>query len=92
MIKSFKHKGLKVFFETGSTKGIQPKHKNKLRIQLGLLDQVTKVEDLNIPGWGLHQLKGTLKDHFSIVVNGNWRLTFKFEDEDVILLNYQDYH
>ncbi len=51
-----------------------------------------KWEDMNIPDWGLHPLKDKLKDHYSISVNGNWRMTFKFEGEDVVLVDYQDYH
>jgi proteic killer suppression protein len=47
---------------------------------------------MNLPGWGLHALKGELKGHFSVVVNGNWRIIFKFEDGDAILVDYKDYH
>jgi proteic killer suppression protein len=92
MIKSFKHKGLKEFFETGSKAGIQSQHADKLKLQLGLLDSAKSKEDMNVPAWRLHELKGKLKGHLSITVNGNWRLTFKFVNEDVELVDYQDYH
>ncbi|MET0116817.1 MAG: type II toxin-antitoxin system RelE/ParE family toxin [Sedimenticola sp.] len=92
MIKSFEHKGLKKFFETGSKKGIQAVHADKLRRQLEVLNRAIQPEDMNIYGWNLHQLKGGLKDHWSVKVNGNWRMTFKFEDGDAILVDYQDYH
>ena len=78
------------FFKTGSKSGIQPKHAEKLRRQLFALDNSTKAEDMNAPGWRLHQLKGELAGHWSIDVNGNWRLTFTFEGEDAVLVDYQD--
>ena len=92
MVKSFKHKGLKKFYETGSTKGIQSKHVRKLRIQLAALDTAQSIEDMDIPGYRLHQLKGSRKGLWSITVNGNWRLTFEFVDGNAHILNYEDYH
>ena len=92
MIKDFKHKGLKLFFETGKTTGIQAKHKNKIRMQLAALDSALRIEDMDIPGYRLHELKGNRKQSWSITVNGNWRLTFKFIESDVYVLNYEDYH
>ena len=92
MIISFKHKGLEHFFLTGSTSGIQPKHAKKLGDQLTLLNVANQIEVLNVPGFGLHKLKGKRKDTWSIIVNGNWRLTFEFEDGNVYVLNYEDYH
>jgi toxin HigB-1 len=92
MIKSFKHKGLQAYFETGSKAGIQPHHANKLKLQLGLLDSAKSKDDANVPAWRLHELKDNLQGHYSIWVNGNWRLTFKFDNEDIELVDYQDYH
>jgi len=92
MIKSFRHSGIEKFFKTGSKAGIQPAHANRLSIQLYALDGAKSASDLNTPGWRLHQLKGNLEGHWSIRVNGNWRLTFRFEGEDAILIDYQDYH
>lgn len=94
VIKSFRHKGIERFFKNGSKSGIQPKHAEKLRRQLFALDNSKMAEDMNAPGWRLHQLKGELVDHWSIDVIGNWRLTFAFafEGEDAILVDYQDYH
>lgn len=92
MIKSFKHKGLGKFYTTGRAKGIQPQHKNKLRMQLVALNTACFTDDMDIPGYRLHQLKGSKKDLWSITVNGNWRLTFEFIDGDVYALNYEDYH
>jgi proteic killer suppression protein len=92
MIKSFMHKGLESFFRTGSKAGIQPHQAGKLRIQLTMLDKAKQAEDMNAPGWRLHALTGNLAGHFAITVNGNWRITFRFENGDAILVNYQDYH
>ena len=92
MIKSFKHKGLERFFETGSTRGIQTKHSTKLRMQLSAMDTAQTIEDVDVPGYRLHSLKGTRKGLWSITVNGNWRVTFKFTDGNAYIVNYEDYH
>ncbi len=92
MIKSFAHKGLEEFFLTGSTKGIQAKHAAKLDTFLDHLDKARSANDMDFPGSGLHQLKGKLKDHWSVKVSGNWRVTFRFEDGNAHVVNYQDYH
>lgn len=92
MIRTFKHKGIKLFFETGSTRGIQANHAKKLRAQLTLLNMAREPEDMNAPGWKLHPLKGDHVGHWSVWVNGNWRLTFTFENGDAVLVDYKDYH
>jgi proteic killer suppression protein len=92
VIKSFKHGGLEKFFKTGSKAGIQPAHARKLQDQLLLLHVITKPEDMNTPGWGLHPLREELAGHWSVKVNGNWRMTCRFEGEDAILVDYQVYH
>ena len=92
MIKSFRHKGLQRFFETGSKSGIQAAHAAKLRLQLAALDQATSPEDLSAPSWSLHPLKGGLRGHWAITVNGNWRMVFTFEGTDAVLVDYLDYH
>ena len=92
MIKSFKHKGLQKFYETGITSGIQPTHKDKIRIRLAALDTATILDDMNIPGFRLHPLKGDMKGLWAIDVSKNWRITFRFVDGDVFIVNYEDYH
>jgi len=92
MIKSFKHKGLENFYSTGSVKGVQAKHSTKLRMQLAALDTAQEIEDIDIPGYRLHLLKGKLKGKWSITVNANWRITFEFVDGNVYIVNYEDYH
>ena len=92
MIKSFRHAGLERFFFTGTKAGIQPNHARKLNVQLTALNKARLPADMAVPGWNLHPLRRDLKQHWSIQVNGNWRLTFRFEGEDAILVDYQDYH
>ena len=92
MIKSFKHKGLKKYFLTGSISGIQAQHQRKLRMQLAAIDTAQEIDDINLPGFKLHPLKGDRNGIWSITVNGNWRITFEFIDGNAYILNYEDYH
>jgi len=93
MIKSWKHKGLQSFFETGSTKGIRTEHSKKLRIRLSVLDEIQCVTELqNWPNFELHPLIGDRKGFWSISVSGNWRITFEFIDGNAYIVNYEDYH
>lgn len=92
MIISFRHKGLKRFFESGSAAGIQPAHAKRLRMQLSALDTAQGIADMDIPGFRLHALKGGDQGRWSIWVNGNWRLTFEFRDGNALVLDYEDYH
>jgi proteic killer suppression protein len=92
MIKSFKHKGLEKFYESGNTRGIQSNHAKKLRMQLAALESAHSIDDMDIPGYRLHQLTGDRKGIWTITVNANWRLTFEFEDGNVYILIYEDYH
>jgi len=94
MIKSFRHKGLENFFKTGSKKGIQAQHANKLQLQLSVLHAAVKPEDMNAPNWKLHKLSGlnpkgqSVEGHWAVSVSGNWRLTFNFEGQDANLVDY----
>jgi toxin HigB-1 len=92
MIKSFRHKGLRRLFETGSTSGIQASQAKRLRLQLAALDTAKTIEDMDIPGFRLHSLKGEMQGRWSIAVNGNWRITFEFQDGNAYVLDYEDYH
>jgi proteic killer suppression protein len=92
MIKSFKHKGLEVFFETGSKKGIIHEHADKLARILDRLDASVRPNDMNLPGYRLHKLTGKEEGTWSIWVSGNRRIIFQFEGEDAILVDYRDYH
>lgn len=92
MIKSFKHKGLRDYYKTGSTKGIQVIQAQKIRLILGALYTAKRIEVLNIPAFRLHKLKGNMKNLYSVTVQANWLITFEFKDEDVYIVDYQDYH
>ena len=92
MIKSFKHKGLGIFFKTGNTKGVNPEHSKKLRRILAMLDEIVDISEINFDSYRLHQLKGGLNGLWSMRVNGNWRITFEFKEQNVYIVDYQDYH
>ena len=92
MIVSFKHKGLENFYNTGTKRGIQANHENRLRMQLAALDSAQNIKDCDLPGYNLHQLKGNKSTIWSVSVNGNWRLTFEFIENNIYILNYEDYH
>ncbi|KAB1578744.1 type II toxin-antitoxin system RelE/ParE family toxin [Serratia marcescens] len=92
MIKSFKHKGLKKFFETGSTAGVDANQAQKLRGRLAAIHAAVEVGDIDRPGFALHPLKGSREGQWSITVTGNWRITFEFVDGNAYIVNYEDYH
>lgn len=92
MIKSFAHKGLEIFFRTGNTKGIQSKHARRLGMVLDLLDNAADALDMNFPGARLHRLKDDMNGLWSVTISGNWRITYRFEDGNVYIVDYQDYH
>jgi len=90
MIQSFRHKGLAKFFASGSAAGIQAHRAKRLRMLLAALDTSRTIDDMNVPGFRLHPLKGS--GRWSVWVNGNWRLTFEFRDGHAYVLDYEDYH
>lgn len=92
MIVSFRHKGLERLYRDGSMKGVQAAHVPELLRILSALDVAQRPEDLSIPSFRTHRLKGDLAAHWSIWVNGNWRVTFQFLESDVEIVDYQDYH
>lgn len=92
MIKSWAHKGLKKFFETGSKAGIQPKHADRLSELLFVLDSSTEVQQLHLPGYCLHSLSGDRQGTWSLTVPGGWCDTFEFREGDAYITNYEDYH
>ena len=92
MIKSFKHKGLGKLFLSDDHSGINPKHASKLTRILDRLDASTNPQDLNLPGFKLHEFLGQEKETWSVWISGNWRVTFKFDGVDAIVIDYRDYH
>jgi len=92
MIQSFRHKGLRRFYESGIAVGIQPGHAKRLRMLLAALDTAQTVDDMDVPGFRLHPLKGAGRGRWSVRVNGNWRVTFEFKDGHAYVLDYEDYH
>lgn len=92
MISSFLHKGLAKFYKNGSKAGIQAKHAKRLRLILSNLDQAECPDDMDLPGLRLHELTGSRKKIWSVWVNGNWRVTFRFNGRNTEIVNYEDYH
>jgi len=92
MIINFRHKGLRLFYETGSTRGIRAEHATKLSRVLLLLDSATVPADMDMPSFRLHPLKGNLAGFWSISISGNWRVIFRFTENGVELVDYLDYH
>ena len=92
MIRSFQHRGLKVFHESSNGKLLNPSHLKRIKHLLDVLDAIREVEGLNYPGNRLHQLKGNRKGTWSVSVSGNWRLTFRFIEGDAYDVNLEDYH
>lgn len=92
MIKTIKHKGLEKFYHSGSLSGIQVNHTKRLQLILTRLDASICAEDMNLPGLKLHKLIGQLKGFYSVTVQANWRIIFRFENEHAFDVNYIDYH
>jgi proteic killer suppression protein len=92
VIQSFRHKGLRRFYESGGLGGILPKHAKRLRMLLAALDTAHVIGDMDVPGFNLHPLKGQGKGRWSVWVNGNWRVTFEFREGHAYVLDYEDYH
>lgn len=91
-IQGFRHKGVEQFFATGSKRGIQAKHADRLRLILGVLNAATSPQDMNLPGLSLHELQGNRKGTWAVKVSGNWRVTFGFAGKDTERVDYEDYH
>lgn len=92
MIQKFKHKGLKQLFENGAVSGVSAEHAKRLKLILALLETAEAIEDMDLPGLNLHELKGKRKGTWSVKVSGNWRVTFRLEQGDALDVNYEDYH
>lgn len=92
MIVSFRHRGLKALYEGGTSRRVAPGHVRKLLDILAVLDSSREPRDIDLPGLGVHPLKGELKGHYAVTVSGNWRVTFRFKDGDAVDVDYLDYH
>ena len=92
MIRSFRHRGLKALYDGGTARRVIPGHVQRLRDILAALDRSTNPAGMNLPGFRLHELKGRMKGHYAVSVSRNWRVTFRFEDGEVVDVDYVDYH
>jgi proteic killer suppression protein len=92
MIRSFRHKGLKRLYEDDDPRGVTAEHLNKVRNILARLDAASSVEDMRLPGFELHPLKGQLRGFMAVTVRANWRVIFRFVDGHAFDVDYLDYH
>lgn len=92
MIQGFKNKALEKLFKEGVTIGIPAELEKKIRIRLDVIDSASTIDDIRLPGYNLHELKGDRKGTWSIKVSGNWRITFTFENNDAYDIDLEDYH
>ena len=92
MIESFRHKGLRLYFEDGNPRSINAEHADKIRLILGALQAANRIEGMKLPTFGLHALKGDRKGTWAVIVRANWRITFRFEDGAALDVDYEDYH
>jgi proteic killer suppression protein len=92
VIHSFRHKGLKRLYEDDDPRGVMAEHLTKLRNILARLDAAGSVEDMNLPGFKLHPLKGEFNGFWAVTVRANWRVIFRFVESDVFEVDYLDYH
>jgi toxin HigB-1 len=92
MIRSFRHKGLRLLYEDDNPRGIDQQHAQKLRDILARLDAAQQVVDMDLPGFRLHRLRGELSDFWAVTVRANWRVIFRFENGEALDVDYVDYH
>ncbi len=92
MIRSFRSKALRKFFEDGDRSGLPPGQISRIENRLGTLDAAEAAEDMNIAGYGFHKLTGQLKDFYAVKITGNWRIIFRFENGDALDIDHLDYH
>lgn len=92
MILSIRHKGLKSFYEKGNASKLQPQHIGKIRLILTRLDAATNPIMMQVPGYHLHQMAGKWKGFWSVRIDKNYRIVFRFEGENVVDVDYIDYH
>lgn len=92
MIVSFRSRALKRFWERSETKRLPPTSIDRIRLILDRLDAAVTPNDLDLPGLGLHALKGNRKGEFAVFVTRNWRITFRWHDGDAVDVDLEDYH
>ena len=92
MIQKIRHKGLTKLYQNDSAAKVNPDHADKLRRILGVLDQASRPEEVDLPGFRLHSLKGDYDGFYAVEVSGNWRVIFRFDGDQVTDVDYLDYH
>ena len=92
MIVGFRHKGLKLLYEKGDRRRVSPELADKVKRVLARLDEASEPANMDLPGFGLHPLKGDLAGYWSVGVSGNWRIIFRFDGVHACDVDLVDYH
>ena len=92
MIRSFRHKGLKLLFDNGDRRKVRSDYADKIERILARLEESSEVGNMDLPGFRLHPLKGDLSGFWSVTVSGNWRVIFRFEGGHASDVDLVDYH
>jgi proteic killer suppression protein len=92
VILSFRNRALERFWEKNDARGLNPQHVRKIELILNMLDRAVRPEDMNLAKLRFHKLAGESPPRWSVWVNGNWRITFAFDGEDAVAVDYEDYH
>jgi toxin HigB-1 len=92
MIRTFRHRGLRRLFKNDDRRSLNPEHVEKIARVLALLQRASRVEDMDLPGYRLHSLKGELAEFWSVTIRANWRIIFRFEGTDATDVDLIDYH
>lgn len=92
MIRSFRSRALQRFWERNDTTKLPPDRAKRISLILDRLDASVHPNDMNLPGLGFHRLAGDNRGRFAVSVSANWRITFAWEEEDAVQVDFEDYH
>jgi proteic killer suppression protein len=92
MIHNFKSRTLQALWEKDQTKGIDPKSLKKIRRILSALNAAAKPDDMNLPGFNFHELKGNRKGHYAVTIRANFRIVFEWDNGEAVRVREEDYH
>ncbi len=92
MIRSFRDKGLRRFAKTGDRSKLSVQNTSRIERILQRLDAAVRPEEMNLPGWRFHALRGDKAGRYAVDASGNWRITFAWDGEDAVDVDMEDYH
>ena len=92
LIKSFRNKALASLWERGKSRKIDARLHGRILRRLDALDRAAEPDDMNVPGFNVHALRGHRPTRYTVHVNGPWSITFEFEDGDAYRVDFEQYH